>query len=233
MNQEICKNCSSPFSGFYCPQCGQKVIKTPLSISTIVSNVKSLIEFDKGFFHTFWILLSQPGKLIRDYLNGKSRPYNNPIRFFFSVIALIYLLEVAYRFYVSRQLEKEFVLSDLDDQLEYTFNTFNLTIVLFTALFNYTLFRSKFNFTEHLTIMLYQLSMYYFLALIIVQLFYFGLFESFAGQTFMILMILVVVPFIAFRFSLQVFKGKKIIIILKSILYYSAVTGAAMVWRKL
>ncbi|MBX2955509.1 MAG: DUF3667 domain-containing protein [Cyclobacteriaceae bacterium] len=233
MDKEICKNCSFEFSGFYCPSCGQKVVKTPLNFLSILNYLRGLFEFDKGFFHTFYILFRNPRILISDYLDGKSRPYNNPVRFYFSVIIFIYLTEVIYRFYESKQLEKEFALSDIDDQLVYTFNALNLELALFTVLFNYVFLKSKFNITEHIVIMLYQLSMYYFLTLISVLLFYFGLLENFAGQTLMILLIFVIFPAITFRFSIQVFKGRKILIIFKSILYYSGLISIAMFWSKL
>jgi hypothetical protein len=94
MEEHVCKNCHYKFVGPYCPQCSQRVIKIPLNYSSLLENILGLIDFNKGFVNTIKILFKSPGTLILDYLNGKTIPYFNPIRFYLTVISLIVLFEL-------------------------------------------------------------------------------------------------------------------------------------------
>ncbi|MCU0356434.1 MAG: DUF3667 domain-containing protein [Cyclobacteriaceae bacterium] len=233
MNQENCKNCTTSFTGNYCPNCGQKVIAVPLSIANLTNYIKGLFDFDSGFFYTFWILFRKPETLINDFLAGKSKPYKNPVQFILTIIALVYFLEVIFRWYEARVTGNPFILNDVTDQLELTFNLFNLFLFIFTVLYNYLLFKSRFTFTEHVVIACYQLAMYYILGTVVVQLFYYGVFEGTYGQLLLGTVILFILPIPLVRFSLRVFSGKLVIILIKVIAFYACVLSASILWSRI
>jgi hypothetical protein len=232
MNQEICKNCSASFTGRFCPNCGQKVMATPLSFTTITAYIQSLFEFDSGFFFTCRVLFSKPEKLINDFLGGKSKPYKNPVQFILTIIALVYFLEVIFRWHEAQAAGKAFNLMDVTDQLELTFNTFNLVLMLFTIVFNYLLLNSRFTFTEHIVIALYQLALVYMLGTAFVQLFYYGVFEGPGGQLAMVPLFFIALPLLVIRFYVRVFSGKKFSLIIKSVVYLASLLAVAFMLLK-
>lgn len=79
-----CKNCGHHFEGTYCPKCGQKRINDRITLKDSIRHwLGVMINFDRGLWHTTWMMLKNPGKVIHDYLNGITRPYLHPFRFLF------------------------------------------------------------------------------------------------------------------------------------------------------
>ena len=79
-----CANCGDPRIGDFCPQCGQKQLSERLKFWELVTNLFSrLTDIEAGLFHTFWSLCRNPGRVARDYVSGKQRPYTNPLTYFF------------------------------------------------------------------------------------------------------------------------------------------------------
>lgn len=87
-----CLNCGRRFSADYafCPYCGQANKKHDLSFKYVLSEFLSAnFNLDSKIFVTLKLLLFSPGKLTRDYLDGKRMQYISPLRLYL-FISLIY-----------------------------------------------------------------------------------------------------------------------------------------------
>ena len=87
----ICKSCHHEFTGNFCNQCGEKVLKpSDKSFKTILNHILLTITFvDSRFIKTLWIVIRKPGSLSRDFANGKRVKNLSPMSLFF-VLNLIY-----------------------------------------------------------------------------------------------------------------------------------------------
>jgi hypothetical protein len=67
-----CKNCTTQFTGNYCPNCGQSAATHKINHHFIWHDIQhELLHFDKGIIHTGKKLFTIPGHFIRDYIDGK------------------------------------------------------------------------------------------------------------------------------------------------------------------
>lgn len=88
-----CKNCETQFSGKFCPECGQSVKDYDKPFSFIFYNfVGDFFAFDTRFFRTFVTLLLKPGKITKEYFDGRRVKYAPPFRIFIFVSFLLFLL---------------------------------------------------------------------------------------------------------------------------------------------
>lgn len=91
-----CLNCGHPLSltDKFCPDCSQANSTKKLSIKDFIDEFfASLISYDSKLLKTLSALLLRPGKITRDYINGKRVSYTNPFRFLLS-LAIIYFLMI-------------------------------------------------------------------------------------------------------------------------------------------
>ncbi|MBA2745233.1 MAG: DUF3667 domain-containing protein [Flavisolibacter sp.] len=88
-----CKNCGNNFTGNYCNNCGEKLhLEKDKKISLIIGDAFHFItHFEGNFFNTLKAVITRPGKLSRDYCNGKRKSYFKPISFFLMLV-ILYLL---------------------------------------------------------------------------------------------------------------------------------------------
>lgn len=90
-----CLNCGQPISDNdnFCSNCGQVNDELPLSIKQFISEFFSgFFSFDTRFFKTFIPLLFKPGKVSREYIEGKRRRYVNPFQLYLHVTILFFLI---------------------------------------------------------------------------------------------------------------------------------------------
>lgn len=90
-----CLNCGYPFSGYeiYCPECGQKNKGDKLTFGSFIKEVfNGFISWDAKFWTTIIPLLIKPGKVSKDYVEGKRQRYSNPFRFYLTVSILFFLI---------------------------------------------------------------------------------------------------------------------------------------------
>ena len=50
--------------------------------------MKGIFNLEKGIFHTIKQLILNPGIVITEYLNGKTKAYYNPLKFLFLMAAI-------------------------------------------------------------------------------------------------------------------------------------------------
>ncbi|VAW16881.1 Gll1812 protein [hydrothermal vent metagenome] len=89
-----CSNCGHPLdiSDKFCPNCSQANSTKKLGLKDFFDEFfSSIISYDSKLLKTLSALLLRPGKITRDYINGKRISYTNPFRFLLS-LAIIYFL---------------------------------------------------------------------------------------------------------------------------------------------
>ncbi len=90
-----CFNCGHPFFGKekFCPECGQKNKDPKITFGNFLHEVfNGFISWDSKFWTTFIPLLTKPGKVSKDYIEGKRIRYANPFRFYLTISVIFFLM---------------------------------------------------------------------------------------------------------------------------------------------
>lgn len=93
-----CLNCAHPLdiSDKFCPNCSQANTTKKLSFSDFFSEFfASIISYDSKLRKTLSSLVFRPGKISKDYIQGKRLTYTNPFRFLLS-LAFIYFIMISF-----------------------------------------------------------------------------------------------------------------------------------------
>jgi hypothetical protein len=78
-----CLNCGAEIQHEFCPYCGQKEDVEKLNWHSFVHEIAHFFtHIEKGFLNTSFKLLIKPGRVIREYLEGKRKKYHKPVSFF-------------------------------------------------------------------------------------------------------------------------------------------------------
>lgn len=87
-----CLNCGARLRGQYCGICGQRARNRLISLWQLISEAfGDLLELDSRLWRTIIPLLSRPGRLTRDYLEGRRARYMPPFRTYL-VLSLVFFL---------------------------------------------------------------------------------------------------------------------------------------------
>jgi len=82
MNIVRCKNCENQFTGKFCNHCGQSADTDRINYKFVfVELKKTFIQFNSGFFYTLKGLILNPGKFIKEYIEGKRIKFTKPFAF--------------------------------------------------------------------------------------------------------------------------------------------------------
>lgn len=87
-----CLNCGTELRGQYCGHCGQRARGRLISLWELVQDAfGDLFELDSRLWRTLIPLLLRPGRLTRDYLEGRRARYMPPFRMYL-VLSLIFFV---------------------------------------------------------------------------------------------------------------------------------------------
>lgn len=88
-----CANCQTPLIGQHCHECGQLAEDFHKSVwKLMVEAVESLLHLDGRLFSTLPDLVRRPGKLTRDYLDGKRASQVAPFRMFLVILLIAFFV---------------------------------------------------------------------------------------------------------------------------------------------
>ena len=91
----ICLNCGEPMSGRFCASCGQRHETHPPTVGHLLGEVaETLTHADSRLWRTLRLLLTKPGLLTVDFLAGRRDRYLPPIRLYF-ILSFIFFLILA------------------------------------------------------------------------------------------------------------------------------------------
>ena len=92
MSSSICSNCAKPLPGQadFCPACGQsiKVITRPWR-EVIGELLTEMLDFDGRMLLSLRYLVTRPGFLSYEYINGRRLSFTSPVRMYL-VISLVF-----------------------------------------------------------------------------------------------------------------------------------------------
>lgn len=87
-----CLNCGRRLRGQYCANCGQRSRSRLISLWELISDAfGDLFELDSRLWQTLIPLLIRPGRLTRDYLQGKRARFMPPFRMYL-VLSLLFFV---------------------------------------------------------------------------------------------------------------------------------------------
>lgn len=94
--EDQCENCGALLHGPYCSQCGQKAAERIVPIWHMINEaLEAVIELDMRVLWTLPKFLFLPGRLTKEYINGRRKRYIRPFRLYlfttfvlFTVLAL-------------------------------------------------------------------------------------------------------------------------------------------------
>jgi len=81
MAERRCLNCESalPATARFCPRCSQRTDTARLSFADMARELMhSFVNVERGPLMFAWALLSRPGRIARDYVEGRRRRYYGP-----------------------------------------------------------------------------------------------------------------------------------------------------------
>ena len=88
-----CLNCGNRLRGQYCGTCGQRSRSRLISLWELISDAfGDLFEIDSRLWQTLIPLLIRPGRLTRDYLEGRRARYMPPFRMYLVLSLLFFVI---------------------------------------------------------------------------------------------------------------------------------------------
>lgn len=92
-SEKKCLNCGAEVQDRFCPKCGQENVDVRPSFHHLISHFfADLFHYDSGFWKTMKTLLFKPGRIIRDYLDGKRKTYVPPVKLYIFVSFITFFI---------------------------------------------------------------------------------------------------------------------------------------------
>lgn len=89
--EDQCENCGALLHGPYCSQCGQRAADRIVPIWHMVNEaLEAVIELDMRVLWTLPKFLFLPGRLTKEYLNGRRKRYIRPFRLYLFTTFLLF-----------------------------------------------------------------------------------------------------------------------------------------------
>ena len=212
-NVRVCKSCGTASKGKYCPNCGQIMAVRRLSLHELFHEAFHFFtHLEHGFLYTLKMLITMPGKVQKQYVEGNRVKHQKPFSMFFISATISALL----LYWVNIALAKYFNSGNTEEA-----NFFHQYWVLFHicmfplyCLITYLCFKKAgYNYGEIAVFQLYTFS-FLFLLIALIQLFKF--FNPYLQTRYIELPLVIVYTLITnLNFFVQL---KKIWIILISII---------------
>ena len=75
-----CRNCGAARVGEYCADCGQHFLEDRLTFRLLAHEAWERVV-ERGLLHTLRDMTARPGRVVRDYVEGRRRRYMSPLSF--------------------------------------------------------------------------------------------------------------------------------------------------------
>lgn len=168
----LCKNCNTSLQVHddFCRSCGAKVIRNRLTLKNLFEHFsEQFLNYDNRFLQTIKYLLIKPEDVICSYVDGVRKKYINPISFFaisLTISGLYFFIVQKFfpdamdfsQMYADENTQK--ISSSVSNSITDYNSLFYFVFIPILALISWLLFyKNKFNFTEHVVIYLYTMSL--------------------------------------------------------------------------
>lgn len=87
-----CANCGAALSGHFCHQCGQRAHVHRSLLHLGEELLHGLLHFDAKAWRTLPLLVIRPGRLTRNYIDGKRTAYVSPLALFLFMVFLMFFV---------------------------------------------------------------------------------------------------------------------------------------------
>lgn len=88
-----CLNCGTTVNGKFCSECGQENIETKENFWHFLShNVGHYFHFDSKFFKSIIPLITKPGVLTKEYIEGKRASHFPPASMYLFISVIFFLI---------------------------------------------------------------------------------------------------------------------------------------------
>ena len=91
-----CLNCGAPLNGPFCAQCGQRDIPPYPTVRELATDaISEFSGWDGRLLNTVRALVTRPGELTHEFLEGRRARYISPLRLYLSASVVYFLLAAA------------------------------------------------------------------------------------------------------------------------------------------
>lgn len=156
---QVCKSCGLSGTGDYCSRCGLPYKAKRISMAGLLHDIFHLFtHLDKGFGYTVKMLITAPGHMQREYIEGQRAKHQKP----FSMFLICATVAALSRYWIFQILIKYYDTGNISEANffhEYMV-TFFIAILPLHALMIYLLFyKSGYNYAEIGVLVLYFMSL--------------------------------------------------------------------------
>lgn len=225
--EKRCKNCENILQGQYCNICGQKVIKERYTLKHLFGLVFESFNVERGLLYTVKMLFTNPGKLINDYLDGRTRDFYNPLKYLILIASINAVLMLWFDIFDTNVANTNELMGEsreatklqqiLLDYLKMYLNIFSLLILPFYSLVTKWIFKKhKLFYAEHLVINSYLFAQY-----TLLQMLTYLTFSLFPGLSKLSMLVAAVLFIAYYTYALRgIFKIKLLKSFLNSLLVF-------------
>ncbi|ALE15513.1 hypothetical protein AMC99_00197 [Altererythrobacter epoxidivorans] len=89
-HEAACLNCGSPLTGPYCEQCGQRAHVHRTLHAFVHDLLHGVLHFEGKLWRTLPAIALRPGKMTREYIEGKRAKYISPIALYLFVVLVTF-----------------------------------------------------------------------------------------------------------------------------------------------
>lgn len=216
-NNPKCARCNSELSGSYCSNCGHPKELKRINGKYILSEIGSVLNFNKGIFFTIKELLIRPGVNIRKFIHEDRHRLVKPVVFLI-VCSLVYtILQKVVHFedgYVNYSFDESSAVTSIFTWVSQNYGYANVLIAIFIALWIKIFFRKyNYNFFEILILLCFLMGM----GMLLFS--FFGVIDSMSNAKIIDKGFMVAILYIAWGIA-RFFDKKKVINYLKAFISY-------------
>lgn len=94
--QTVCANCGTTLTDEFCPSCGQSRKSIERSFLALAGEaLGDVLQWDGRFLTTYRRLFMRPGRVARDYADGKRQSHTPPVRLYL-IISLVFFAAMSF-----------------------------------------------------------------------------------------------------------------------------------------
>jgi len=214
---EFCEYCTSENRGDFCSNCGRAKTLKRIDSKYILSEIGSILNFDKGILYTIKELLIRPGKNVQNFIHKDRKRLVKPIVFIIICSLTYTILQQLLNFedgYVNYSFDENSASTSIFDWVTKNYGYANLLITIFIAFWIKVLFRKhSYNFYEILILLCFVIGV----GMLIFS--FFGIMDSLSNLKIIDKGFFVGVLYISWGIG-QLFQGNRLVNSLKGFLSY-------------
>lgn len=158
-----CEKCQNELTGKFCSNCGSAQVLKRIDGTFILSEILSILNFDKGILYTIRELLTRPGQNIRDFIHRERRRLVKPI-FFMIICSVVYTATQQFVHFDDKYITltgfDESATASIFNWIQNNYGYGNILMAIFIAFWIKVFFKKyDYNFFEILTLLCFVIGM--------------------------------------------------------------------------